>query len=746
MVPQLRGRAGSLADPKNLNDLENYYKSIKKSILENQFEFIIKKKEKNRTLLVNLKEKSIHIYKLSKRGNKKKFKKYLISDIEKILKDKQDNKEILVFRKSGKKELKLSFINPERRECFYELIWLLMLNKPLPIEEEKASHDRIQIFISTWNMGDAPPPYDEETLSTWIPKNKYDLYVIGVQECEYTPRKQFQECQDDWFYTLASHLGHSYYRVEGTSLVKMRIVIFAKKEHYYKINYIEKKTIGTGIGNIYGNKGATMISLHFFETSFCFISSHFAAHQEKTEARNNNYKDIVKGVEMGNDDLDILNQFNYVFWMGDFNYRIDGLFREEVLLHIKNKNITKLLKYDQLSNQKQQEKVFLGFKEELINFLPTYKTERGIENCYTNTKLRIPSWCDRILFKTLPYSHPITCTEYKSATKVTTSDHVPVFGVYESFVRMPCSPIPITLLLRRCQIFFYDLRAEGLDLVEDDRPPDAHIVFASNSFIQDDIVITHAYKNRNPVFGDLPPIVPIISRQSYLETQHLFLTFFHEDIKLGHAAVPLGIGFNPTPFSFRTRITKNGLNAGTLLGSIHIVYLDNPITSNATIVATTSSLGKSTPELINTYNSNSNNSSPNSSTPPLPPRTWLINNNNNNNNNTTPHSTSSTTTTSTPSSTTTTSTTTTIYPAYPSYLTLEPNSNTTTPILSPNKSSPPPNNVREYLARGLSTASIELDDYSVDDHNSIAGNSPPQHLNSNLNQQLERKHQLRRSV
>nr|AAN85437.1 inositol 5-phosphatase 1 [Dictyostelium discoideum] len=619
---QLNSSNGMNNKVKNLLDLENYYKSIKKNITENQFEFSIKKKEKNRTLLVNLKDKSLTIFKLSKRGNKKNIKKYLISEIEKITKDKKDNKELIVFRRSKKKEMKLYFLNTERRECFYELIWMTWNNKimpPTPLSgeedvEEKAQYEKISIFISTWNMGDAPPPINEGLLNSWIPKSKpYDLYVIGVQECEYTPLKskhkqtqlnqpqqqpqpqpqqaqaqqqpqqqnqsqqQYSECQEDWFGTLSEHLGHDYYKVESTSLVKMRIIIFAKKQHYYKINYIEKASIGTGIGNMYGNKGGTCISLSWWETSFCFMSSHFAAHQEKIEQRNSNYKDIIKGIKIGNKELDILNQYNYVFWMGDLNYRIGGgLFREEVLMHIKSKNIRKLLQHDQLNQQRNQEKVFIGFKEEPVGFLPTYKTLRGVENQYTEEKQRIPSWCDRILHKKLPYSHDIICLEYNSANRITTSDHVPVYGVYESYVRMPCSPNSSScsnVKKQICQILFNDLRAECLDMVDnEERAPDAYIVFNSSAFIATEITTPHAYKNRNPIWGDLPPITPIIERQNFLETQHLFLTFYHDDKSIGHAAVPLGIGFQKEPFAFKTRITRNGLPAGTLFGSIHIVY------------------------------------------------------------------------------------------------------------------------------------------------------------------------------
>ncbi|KAF2076071.1 hypothetical protein CYY_002635 [Polysphondylium violaceum] len=638
----VRGRSGSLSsswDPKNLSDLENYYKSIKVNILDYQFEFIIKKNNKsNRTLLVLLKERVLQIFKLSKRGQKKKFKKYDISKISKLTKSKKDNKEIIIYRRNGKKELTISFINTERRECFYELLWLAWLNKTLPTSEVKAPYQNLSFFVSTWNMGDAPPPSD---LNSWIPKDKYDLYILGVQECEYSPReRRYEQCQDDWFGTLATHLGHNYYKVEGTSLVKMRIVVFARKEHYYTINYIEKTSIPTGIGGVYGNKGATMISFQVFETSFCFISSHFAAHQEKIDARNHNYREIVKVAQMGNKDMDILNQFNYVFWMGDFNYRIDHLFREEVLVAIKKKDISKLLIHDQLLKQKAMEKVFFGFKEEAITFYPTYKMERHKKGVYTEEKQRTPSWCDRILTRALPYSHPINCVEYKSATNILTSDHVPVYGVYECFVRLPCLPVPQSLI-KKCNILFFDLRAENLDLI-DGQSPDPYLVFHPSSFIEEEISTPHASKNRSPIWGDILPIEPTIHRQTFLETQHLLLTIYHDDEVLGHAAVPLALGFSSQPFPFATRITKYGLQAGILYGAIHIVYLNenpstplvkSPLRTSPTLQAEQSAnsplspninTGKLSPPLTTTTTTTSSSSPPTTPTkisnkPPLPP-------------------------------------------------------------------------------------------------------------------------------
>eukprot|EP01133_Synstelium_polycarpum_P015424 gene15424-18292_t len=656
-----RSRAGSAVsttaaaatrenNPKNVKDLESYYSRLKKNVLDVQFEFTVTKRsdEKSRTLLVNLRDGTLALYKLGKKNKKKLRKKYRIADIDRAVKDRQDNRlmtltlcvtpdpkkekkaakkrekkarklaesgggELKVKEKKGdKKDMTVWFENTERRESMYELIYLHRSGRSLPTKEDRASFEKIGIFVSTWNVGDAPPPSGDK-LATWIPNGgQYDIYAIGVQECEYdskhtmsgsaSPPKSSSDCESHWFATLQTHLGPSYFKLDSISLVKMRLAVFVKKEHYYKINYVERDTEATGIGGIYGNKGATAISFQFLETNFCFISSHFAAHQEKTEQRNQNYKDIVKGLQMGMKSMDVLNQFHHVFWMGDFNYRVD-LFREEVLLLIKRRNMSKLLAADQLARQKASDRVFFGFKEQPILFPPTYKTLRGSESTYTEEKARVPSWCDRILHRSLPYTQPLNPLMYDSARSVVTSDHVPVFAVYEAYVQTPCPPAPAGSV-GTCSIHFTDLRAELEPNIEHERP-DAFLTFNFCTFLANDVTTSHAQANWKPVWGDIPPITPSIHKRSYLENQHLFVTILDDNEspprRIGYATIPLALGFNNEPYAFQTRITYRGLPAGILFGRLHIV-IDN---SNISTLASSNnnlknSLSKSKSIEVNT--------------------------------------------------------------------------------------------------------------------------------------------------
>jgi len=83
-----------------------------------------------------------------------------------------------------------------------------------------------------------------------------------------------------------------------------------------------------GIGNIIGNKGGVFISFKIFNTSYCFISCHLAANPKKFPLRRKNYLDLIKHLRSGNKNLEQCFQFDYLFWIGDFNFRIDHPFED----------------------------------------------------------------------------------------------------------------------------------------------------------------------------------------------------------------------------------------------------------------------------------------------------------------------------------------------------------------------------------------------------------------------------------
>ena len=53
---------------------------------------------------------------------------------------------------------------------------------------------------------------------------------------------------------------------------------------------------------------------------------------------------------------------------------------------------------DQLYKERQGRRVFPGFEEGKIKFLPTFKYDRRANSFDSSAKMRSPAWCDRILY------------------------------------------------------------------------------------------------------------------------------------------------------------------------------------------------------------------------------------------------------------------------------------------------------------------------------------------------------------
>ena len=90
-----------------------------------------------------------------------------------------------------------------------------------------------------------------------------------------------------------------------------------------------------------------------------------------------------------------------VVWMGDLNYRIDGNYDQVKELIIAGE-FSPLLACDQLLREMSSGRVFQGMQEGKITFAPTYKFDKGVEHSFaydSSEKRRVPSWCDRILFR-----------------------------------------------------------------------------------------------------------------------------------------------------------------------------------------------------------------------------------------------------------------------------------------------------------------------------------------------------------
>jgi hypothetical protein len=249
---------------------------------------------------------------------------------------------------------------------------------------------------------------------------------------------------------LCKHLGAGYVPVETVELMAMRLVVLIDIQYQDQVLNIDKAVEATGIGGMVGNKGGVLIKFDVLGTSLCFISCHLAAHEEEKylQRRNADIREIFAKSKIGNRELDISSQFHHCFVFGDLNYRVDINKKAEqssrvatALELIENEDFTTLYNADQLRDQMEKKQVLAGFSELQPAFAPTYKVEKLPVIQYQTQ--RIPSYCDRILWKSLPNRQDtLECSEFTSTPEIESSDHKPVrasFTVRANFVRKTLS-------------------------------------------------------------------------------------------------------------------------------------------------------------------------------------------------------------------------------------------------------------------------------------------------------------------
>jgi hypothetical protein len=139
-----------------------------------------------------------------------------------------------------------------------------------------------------------------------------------------------------------------------------------------------------------------------------------------------------------------LHRFHHIIWMGDLNYRLDlarGLPRAANWEHeVKWKHINNIVQaarydelavFDELRGERELGNAFASFSEGPLKFPPTFKVVRGLPTSSYQI-LRLPSYCDRIMWHSLPrHARHITLVEYSSMEQYCTSDHKPVYAVFE---------------------------------------------------------------------------------------------------------------------------------------------------------------------------------------------------------------------------------------------------------------------------------------------------------------------------
>ncbi|KAM4546528.1 synaptojanin-1 isoform 3-T3 [Fundulus diaphanus] len=292
---------------------------------------------------------------------------------------------------------------------------------------------QIRVGVGTWNVNGGKQfrsiAFRNQTLNDWLldaPKkaghpefqdskaNPIDIFAIGFEEMVELNAGNIVSAsttnQKLWAVELQKNISrdHKYVLLASEQLVGVCLFVFIRPQHAPFIRDVAVDTVKTGMGGATGNKGGVAIRLLFHTTSICFVCSHFAAGQSQVKERNDDYNEITRRLSfpMGR----LLYSHDYVFWCGDFNYRIN-LPNEEVKELIKQQNWDALTAGDQLVEQKNAGTIFRGFIEGNLDFAPTYKYDLFSEDYDTSEKCRTPAWTDRILWKRRKWDFDRTAEE-----------------------------------------------------------------------------------------------------------------------------------------------------------------------------------------------------------------------------------------------------------------------------------------------------------------------------------------------
>ncbi|XP_050346282.1 inositol polyphosphate 5-phosphatase E [Nymphalis io] len=350
-------------------------------------------------------------------------------------------------------------------------------------ELEHVFPDReVKIFVGTWNMnGQAPPKELADFIFPNEVKHVPDIFAIGTQE-SYSERTE-------WEITIQEVLGPSHLLLHSYYLGTIHLTVFIRRDLIWFCSLPEDASLSVRPGTAFRTKGAVAISFALFGSTFLFVTAHLTAHQEKVKERLSDIKRIIRSIDLPKNlpcrhkSKDVTNNFDYVFWCGDLNFRL-GEPRAAVLRWIEQTQFPLppnlphgLLHADQLTAVLEDGAAFRDFREAPITFPPTYKYDPGSQQFDTSSKQRAPAYTDRILYKakslgsnsssafsglrrisSVAVPSGLKCFAYNSVQSVVTSDHKPVWALFSAALRPGTDVVPLAAGLFNREVYLEGIK------------------------------------------------------------------------------------------------------------------------------------------------------------------------------------------------------------------------------------------------------------------------------------------------
>ncbi|CAN0928332.1 Type IV inositol polyphosphate 5-phosphatase 3 [Linum grandiflorum] len=233
----------------------------------------------------------------------------------------------------------------------------------------------------------------------------------------------------------------SYVRIVSKQMVGIFITVWVRRNLRKHIQNVKVSTVGVGVMGYIGNKGSVSVSMSVYQTPFCFVCTHLTSGEKEGDEikRNADVHEIHKRTNFRSVAAvglpKTIKDHERIIWLGDLNYRIN-LSYERTRELIAHKQLSTLAEYDQLTREFRKGRVFDGWREGTLTFLPTYKYEFNSSRYYgedPKAGRRTPAWCDRIL----SYGKGLKLLSYRR-TELKLSDHRPVTATFMVEVEVFC--------------------------------------------------------------------------------------------------------------------------------------------------------------------------------------------------------------------------------------------------------------------------------------------------------------------
>ncbi|KUF97306.1 Transcription initiation factor TFIID subunit 13 [Phytophthora nicotianae] len=331
----------------------------------------------------------------------------------------------------------------------------------------------LKILIASWNVGNTMPPKDSKLLNEWIPEGggDFDVIALGLQESTYKSEKISENLvRADSLHTSNAKADEQDVEENETDPPTLNSVLDATEvddvEEEDEMEEEESETKTDYPGDKTKRRGSLDLS-STDENSSPSSEAMRTARVGSTETSNSSTIDaskssdvIVKrsrtkksmrkmtrmcatilGAQFGQKNVSIDHQFDHCFWFGDLNYRLDLSYSAprqrnhekhcaEVMTLVRAKKWVTLNQNDQLKHQVEDKKALTGWELPPALFPPTFKRVRHTLDEYLLE--RVPSYCDRVLYKSLPgLRGNLKLQRFSCFEAIATSDHKPVAAAFQ---------------------------------------------------------------------------------------------------------------------------------------------------------------------------------------------------------------------------------------------------------------------------------------------------------------------------